>query len=231
MKKIIWKILSKTLNKRDNYVAVQLLQARFGYLAVNIMCRSLLPWLLPLLLLTGSWSSKATALTVPRRLSQRFAGGVSSTESSMDSLRVQSASSIPWSYNSWALSMAIGPGVIVAPAADIRAALQNPATTVIDARTLEELQANGYFTGCEAGSGQTKCRRWVHAPTTANPPASPLLSLASASILPDMNAPIIVHCGSGIRASVVKTILEDLGYTNVMNAGGLTDLEFTMAGQ
>jgi hypothetical protein len=32
---------------------------------------------------------------------------------------------------------------------DIRAALQNPATTVIDARTIEELQANG---------GQTKCR-------------------------------------------------------------------------
>jgi rhodanese-related sulfurtransferase len=125
----------------------------------------------------------------------------------------------------------VGPGVMVAPAADIRAALQNPATTVVDARSIEELQANGYFTGCEMGSGQTKCRRWVHAPTTANPPASPLLSLASASIFPDMNAPIIVYCASGIRATVVKSILEDLGYTNVMNAGGLTDLEFTMAGQ
>jgi hypothetical protein len=38
-----------------------------------------------------------------------------------------------------------GPGVVVSPAADIRAALQNPATTVIDARTIEELQANGYI--------------------------------------------------------------------------------------
>jgi rhodanese-related sulfurtransferase len=171
---------------------------------------------------------------VPRPLLPlRFAATLpmSNTESWSNRRRLVRTASFPWSpYYSLALSM-VGPGVIVAPAADIRAALQNPATTVIDARSIEELQANGYFTGCEEGGGQTKCRRWVHAPTTANPPASPLLSLASASILPDMDAPIIVHCGSGVRASVVKTILEDLGYTNVMNAGGLTDLEFTMAGQ
>lgn len=125
--------------------------------------------------------------------------------------------------------LAAAPGVTVASPEELRHAMQNPATTVVDARTIEELLANGYFTGCEShrAGGIPKCR-WVHAPS-ASPTESPLLLLASASLLPDLTAPVIVHCGSGIRASGVQTILKNLGYTTVLNAGGLTDLEFALA--
>ncbi len=37
-------------------------------------------------------------------------------------------------------------------------------------------------------------------------------------------APVIVFCRSGRRAGKAKEMLEQKGYTNVLNAGGLTDL-------
>ncbi len=36
--------------------------------------------------------------------------------------------------------------------------------------------------------------------------------------------PIIVYCRSGNRAELARTILEENGYTNVYNAGGLEDM-------
>ena len=35
---------------------------------------------------------------------------------------------------------------------------------------------------------------------------------------------IVLYCRSGARASSAKTTLVDAGFTNVLNAGGLTDL-------
>lgn len=107
------------------------------------------------------------------------------------------------------------PGVQVDSETSIRQALQDPQTTVVDARSLEEIQAAGFFR-CDG-----KCR-WVHAP--ASKEEAPLLEMAASSLIPDLNAPIIVYCASGIRATTSKRVLEEQGYTNVMNAGGLEDM-------
>ncbi|CAJ1949141.1 unnamed protein product [Cylindrotheca closterium] len=45
-------------------------------------------------------------------------------------------------------------------------------------------------------------------------------------ILPSKSAPIIVFCKMGGRAAKVKAGLEAEGYTNVLNAGGLGDVDF-----
>jgi len=41
----------------------------------------------------------------------------------------------------------------------------------------------------------------------------------------DGKAPIIVFCRSGRRAGKAKEMLEGMGYTKVLNAGGLGDIE------
>jgi phage shock protein E len=43
---------------------------------------------------------------------------------------------------------------------------------------------------------------------------------------PNKDVPIIVFCASGKRASSAKKVLEGKGYTNVLNAGGLGDLDY-----
>ncbi|MGK0298029.1 MAG: phage shock protein E [Gammaproteobacteria bacterium] len=40
----------------------------------------------------------------------------------------------------------------------------------------------------------------------------------------DKDAPIFFYCGSGQRAGIAKTALEELGYTNVTNAGGIEEV-------
>ena len=41
-----------------------------------------------------------------------------------------------------------------------------------------------------------------------------------------MLAPVVIFCGSGRRAGKAKEVLEQKGYTNVLNAGGLKDLTY-----
>lgn len=45
--------------------------------------------------------------------------------------------------------------------------------------------------------------------------------------LPDKSATILCFCGVGGRVVGVKKALEEAGYTNVLNAGGLCDLKET----
>ena len=45
-------------------------------------------------------------------------------------------------------------------------------------------------------------------------------------ILPSKSAPIIVFCKMGGRAAKVKATLEEQGYSNVLNAGGIGDVDF-----
>lgn len=117
------------------------------------------------------------------------------------------------------------PGVEVSSRDDILGALRNPATTVIDARSVGELDENGYYVPPPAndnnGSGAA-APRWIHAEAT--PHEAPLLQVAAEALLPDKDAPIVIYCGSGIRATTCKTVLEQKGYTTVLNAGGLADL-------
>jgi rhodanese-related sulfurtransferase len=112
-------------------------------------------------------------------------------------------------------SLAAAPGVDVASENDLRQALQNPATTVVDARSLAELQASDYYR-CEG-----HCR-WVHAP--ASKVDAPLLTIAAASLIPDLDAPVVIYCVLGFRAAASQRVLRAAGYTNVLNAGGFDDI-------
>lgn len=49
------------------------------------------------------------------------------------------------------------------------------------------------------------------------------------SLLPDKSRHIVLYCGSGRRAGIAKEKLEELGYTNVENAGGYEDMRKRLA--
>ena len=54
----------------------------------------------------------------------------------------------------------------------------------------------------------------------------PLCQIASHEFcLFSLLATIVIHCASGKRAMTAKSILEEKGYTNVLNAGGYVDLK------
>ena len=111
------------------------------------------------------------------------------------------------------------PGVDVAPADAIRRALADPSTTLVDARSVGEIEQHGYY----SNNNNNAHHRWVHAEAT--PQNAPLLQVAAAALLPDKEAPVVIYCASGIRATTCKNVLEQQGYTNVLNAGGLADLK------
>jgi phage shock protein E len=109
------------------------------------------------------------------------------------------------------------PGVVIDSPSDIQNALRNPQSTVVDARGIDEIQQQGYYAPVSS--------RWVHAPCSLS--EAPLLSAASASLLPDKEAPVVVYCASGKRATFAKKVLEEQGYTHVLNAGGFPgDMEY-----
>lgn len=114
------------------------------------------------------------------------------------------------------LSMA-APFVKMAAIEDIVKALKNPAATIIDARSVGEIEKDGY---CKPS---TMTCRWVHAEATMM--KAPLLEAAAEAVLPDKNAPVVIYCGSGMRAITCKNVLEGKGYTQVFNAGGLGDFQ------
>jgi phage shock protein E len=98
---------------------------------------------------------------------------------------------------------------------DVKGALVNPKTTVLDVRRVDEILDNGFL---------KTDRQWVHAQCT--PTECPLLDVVAESLIPDKNAPVVVYCASGKRADKAKEVLESKGYTNVLNAGGLGDLGY-----
>jgi phage shock protein E len=111
------------------------------------------------------------------------------------------------------------PGVVLDSPSDIQNALRNPQSTVVDARGIDEIQQQGYYAPVSS--------RWVHAPCSLS--EAPLLSAASASLLPDKEAPVVIYCASGKRATFAKQVLEEQGYTHVLNAGGFPgDMEYLL---
>lgn len=110
------------------------------------------------------------------------------------------------------------PGITIATAEEVQAALSNPKTTVVDARKEEEIIENGYL---------KTPNQWVHASCTLE--ECPLLSVASESLIRDLNEPVVVYCASGKRAAVAKDFLDKQGYKHVLNAGGYPqDLEYLL---
>ena len=48
---------------------------------------------------------------------------------------------------------------------------------------------------------------------------------ARTSELGDTNRPVVVYCAAGVRAEKAKGILQQAGFRDVTNAGGLSDLQ------
>ena len=44
----------------------------------------------------------------------------------------------------------------------------------------------------------------------------------------DKDTPIKLFCRSGVRAGIAQTALQDLGYTNVENVGGIADARIVL---
>jgi phage shock protein E len=98
---------------------------------------------------------------------------------------------------------------------DVKGALADPKTTVLDVRRVDEILESGFL---------KSDRQWVHAQCTLT--ECPLLAVAAESLIADKNAPVVVYCASGKRAAKAKEVLESKGYSNVLNAGGLGDLSY-----
>lgn len=81
--------------------------------------------------------------------------------------------------------------------------VENPDLILIDVRTAEEVETKGY----------------VDAPNVIFIPLEELV--ASQDMWPaDMDAPIVVYCGSGHRSTIAMTILWSYGYTDVRSLKG-----------
>ena len=81
--------------------------------------------------------------------------------------------------------------------------LMAPKTVWIDVRSLDEYNEN-------------------HISNTEHIPHTEIVAQISDLDL-DKSAPIKLFCRSGVRAGLALTALQDLGYTNVENVGGISD--------
>lgn len=95
---------------------------------------------------------------------------------------------------------------------------QKPNAVLLDVRTEDEIK--------NTGSLEPKCvGSWAHCSVT--PDAAPELQDNAEEIVgSDKDAPILIYCGSGRRACKAKEVLESKGYTNVLNAGGWSDVDY-----
>lgn len=102
-----------------------------------------------------------------------------------------------------------------ATADQVQELLKNERTVILDVRRADEIQASGYL--------KTASNAWVTIPCT--PTDASLLQMTASNLLRDKSAPILVHCALGKRAEKAKQVLEEMGYENVVNAGGFSALE------
>ncbi|MCF7202830.1 rhodanese-like domain-containing protein [Pseudomonas oligotrophica] len=83
-------------------------------------------------------------------------------------------------------------------------ALEHPDATLIDVRTPEEF-ADGALPGA------------LNIETAD-------LAAQIAEVAPDKDAPVVLYCRTGRRAGEAQQLLESLGYRQVINAGGYSEL-------
>ena len=106
----------------------------------------------------------------------------------------------------------------IASQAQVLPFANQPNAVILDVRTEEEINT--------IGSLQNKFgSRWVHYSVT--PTEAPELEENPEAIVgSDKDAPIIIYCRSGRRATKAKEVLESKGYTKVLNAGGWSDVDY-----
>lgn len=95
----------------------------------------------------------------------------------------------------------------------VKAAAEEPGAVFLDVRTHSELKESSLTS-----------RPFHHAVCSLDD-CSELMAKAE-ELMSDKNAPVIVFCRSGRRAGKAKEVLEQKGYTRVVNAGGLSDLSY-----
>lgn len=86
--------------------------------------------------------------------------------------------------------------------------MQRPNAVLIDVRTAEEF-ADGALPGA----------RRIETPDIAQ---------RIGDLAPDKGTPVVLYCRSGRRSSVAQDVLEKLGYSQVINAGGYDQLAATL---
>ena len=84
-------------------------------------------------------------------------------------------------------------------------------TTLIDVRTAEEFKDG-------------------HLETALNIPHTEIKEKIAASVA-DKKRKIIVYCRSGRRSGIARTTLLEMGYKDVTNAGGYSDLKVKIVGE
>lgn len=85
------------------------------------------------------------------------------------------------------------------------AALQRGDSVLIDVRTAQE-----YAEGALPGATRVETRN---------------LAGRIAGIAPDKETPVVLYCRSGRRSSAAQDLLLEMGYSQVINAGGYEDLK------
>jgi len=60
-----------------------------------------------------------------------------------------------------------------------------------------------------------------HLPNSINIPLDQISDRIS-SAAPDKNAPLLLHCLSGSRSAVARSVLKQMGYTRAYNLGSIT---------
>lgn len=99
----------------------------------------------------------------------------------------------------------------LASKAEVKAAVSDPASVFLDVRSPEEIASASLNTN----------KKVICAPCSSADACPALQQLPK-----QKDVPVIVFCASGKRASGAKQVLESRGYTNVLNAGGLGDLDY-----
>lgn len=109
---------------------------------------------------------------------------------------------------------------------EIREALQQSGTIILDVRTTEEVTSDGKITDLESFPHHQLIYR--QSDCTVDDCLS--LRLSPQDVIPHWNENsstiIVLHCSSGRRAALAKEILLQQGYTGkLLNVGGYRDLK------
>ena len=97
----------------------------------------------------------------------------------------------------------------IAPLGDVKQALDDPNTYVLDLRSAEEV----------AKSGKVEHNHWSQVDGTAS--ACPELENHPERYVDDKVATVVIYCSTGRRAARAKQVLISKGYTGtILNAGG-----------